>query len=924
MLMALGLSGVILLLVLIVTFEAQPVLNFQPSNSISPFYVGIEIGWRANVTDAKALIDQVKNYTNLLIIASPIITSNEICLDQTCDYAYNANMSIMVYWDSSEYSPQEVANTEPHQYHPYEWIVKAKEKYGRHFLGAYFLDEPAGRKLDESHTFAATIYLGEQPKTPTSYSDYARAFVENSYLKNFSAVNHQVGSLLFTADYGLYWFDYKAGYDVVLAELGWNHSRSLQVALARGAATAQSKDWGVMITWTYNQPPYLESGAELYNDLVLAYECGAKYAAIYDASQKWANSTLTEEHYEALQNFWSYIKQNPQKQASVKADTVLILPKDYGFGFRSVNDKIWGLDQADKWTNQIYNDVIILLNERGLQLDIVYNDPDFTDRIASHYDDVLYWDAGSEASNYQVVNLRSTMGYSTIQEAINSPATYAGDTLYVKSGVYYENVVVDKSIVLIGQDRTAAIIDGGNNGTTLLIASDNVTLTGFTLRNGNSSNSRTSGGLVLDNANNCNITQNIIVDSNRGIYLNNSANNLLRNNVLSNNRFNFGVSASTFHSYLNDIDTSNTINGKPIYYWINQHDQMVPFDAGYVALINCTRVVAQNLNLSNNINGLLLAYTQASTVTNNSLTDNYEGMRIDGCSNSILRSNTMQDNIFNLWISSGYVNDIDSSNTVDSKQVIYWIDEHDKTVPDNAGYVALINCQNITVQNLELSNNGQGILLYNTTNSTINQNLITYQCTGIELDTSTNNNITQNVIKTNADNGIKIASSDDNNILKNTLTNNDANGIYVYGSSNNQISQNNITANNCGISFQNSTYANTTFNHITKNLISANGKFVNMQYGGAKNNTLYHNNFVNNLDQLPKPETTHTIFGRAFAILSEITTNSWDNGKEGNYWSDYSGVDANQDGIGDTAHYIRNMDYDNYPLMQSLQFEPLW
>jgi len=82
---------------------------------------------------------------------------------------------------------------------------------------------------------------------------------------------------LFSSDYALYWFDYKAGYDVIFAEFGWNYSRPLNVALCRGAASAQKKEWGVMITWTYDEPPHLESGEKLYEDMVFAYENGAKY-----------------------------------------------------------------------------------------------------------------------------------------------------------------------------------------------------------------------------------------------------------------------------------------------------------------------------------------------------------------------------------------------------------------------------------------------------------------------------------------------------------------------------------------------------------------------------------------------------------------------------------------------------------------------
>ena len=93
------------------------------------------------------------------------------------------------------------------------------------------------------------------------------------------------GQAVLTADYGLHWFDYRVGYDAVLAEFGWNNSREQQVALFRGAARAHDKDWGAMMTWTYSGPPYIGSGPELYDDLVLAYNNGEKYAVVFSYPQ---------------------------------------------------------------------------------------------------------------------------------------------------------------------------------------------------------------------------------------------------------------------------------------------------------------------------------------------------------------------------------------------------------------------------------------------------------------------------------------------------------------------------------------------------------------------------------------------------------------------------------------------------------------
>jgi hypothetical protein len=97
---------------------------------------------------------------------------------------------------------------------------------------------------------------------------------------------------VFTSDYGLYWFDYLFGYNVVLGEFAGNQSRQLTVSLCRGAANVQHTEWGTMITWKYNQAPFLEEADQLYNDMVLAYENDAKYIVIFNSPD---NQTATTE-----------------------------------------------------------------------------------------------------------------------------------------------------------------------------------------------------------------------------------------------------------------------------------------------------------------------------------------------------------------------------------------------------------------------------------------------------------------------------------------------------------------------------------------------------------------------------------------------------------------------------------------------------
>ncbi len=123
--------------------------------------------------------------------------------------------------------------------------------------------------------------------------------------------------------------------------------------------------------------------------------------------------------------------------------------------------------------------------------------------------------------------------YSRIQDAINDAND--GDTIFVydDSSPYYENIVINKSIRLIGEDKNTTIIDGKKNGSVIYINVGNVEVSGFSITN--SSAEWLEGGIKLYHSIHANIHSNILYNNCIGILLDSSNYNTIADNVLMNN-----------------------------------------------------------------------------------------------------------------------------------------------------------------------------------------------------------------------------------------------------------------------------------------------------------------------------------------------------------------------------------------------------
>ena len=152
--------------------------------------------------------------------------------------------------------------------------------------------------------------------------------------------------------------------------------------------------------------------------------------------------------------------------------------------------------------------------------------------------------------------------------------------------------------------------------------------------------------------------------------------------------------------------------------------------------------------------------------------------------------------------------------------------------------------------------------------------------------------------------------------IKNVNIGNFSVGIYVR-TTHNTLINNKISDNIVGILLSGSS------DTIGKNYIDNNKQglfFGFQQINGSANNIpsdikVSLNSFVNNTQQLSGCVCKQYNF-------SEIK-HSWDDGKQGNYWSDYNGTDNDHDGIGDTPFIIDVLNQDRYPLTQSVVSPPV-
>lgn len=343
--------------------------------------------------------------------------------------------------------------------------------------------------------------------------------------------------------------------------------------------------------------------------------------------------------------------------------------------------------------------------------------------------------------------------YERIQEAIN--AASAGDEIYVKEGIYEENLIINKALALIGDGAT---IKGSGRGHTVQIVSSGVKLVGFHI----TSEVLSDGSGIYVKYSEAYISNNVVSNHSFGIRLYDAFNVVLRNNSIHNNRFNLAVWGLTIEHFIHDIDRSNTVGDKKVYYLVGVNNFSVPADAGYIGVVNSSNIFISDVSLSSNAEGVLLAYSRNCQIRNVTIFGNERGIRLLASeNNSVVANNIYRSRWAGLMIDSSVGNTV-LGNTVEKG--IFGIFLSSSILLGRKSY-------GNTVEGNNVSNSFGGINLHDTYSNLIVQNHISRNSRGLIVESSDDNAVYGNRFSVN-DIGVQISGSDGNSFWHNYFADN--------------------------------------------------------------------------------------------------------------------------------------------------------
>ena len=398
--------------------------------------------------------------------------------------------------------------------------------------------------------------------------------------------------------------------------------------------------------------------------------------------------------------------------------------------------------------------------------------------------------------------------------------------------------------------------------------------------------SNNTNGISITGGIKCRIIGNQVTDNENGIYFFGSE-NVFRDNQMGNNRISF--LDLTYEK--SDVDSSNTINGKPIYYLFSQQNVTVPADASLVHLEGCSNIIVPNLDINCTHKAISLFNSSNCKIFGNKLADNEIGISLRNSSNNSIIGNELFNN------RNDAIEQYDSENTTISNNLI----RTNGGGIDSAGYNARGSRNVVISSNQIIGNSGCGI------------------------QAGTDCTITGNYIEGNGQHGIYFWDISNSRVYKNNITQNGDCGVAFRTGRNASITGNDISKNNVGIGMGD-LMGDLSLCAITENNFAQNTNLALRIDSDLKDNRFYLNNFIDNNNG----SVQVTIKGRfvwkgdeGYNESSNVfpqyaaSHNTWDNGTFGNYWNDFSPTFQGE------PYIVNKNNQDNHPLLNPIKFNAL-
>ncbi|MDG6220900.1 MAG: NosD domain-containing protein, partial [Candidatus Thermoplasmatota archaeon] len=521
----------------------------------------------------------------------------------------------------------------------------------------------------------------------------------------------------------------------------------------------------------------------------------------------------------------------------------------------------------------------------------------------------------------------------------------------VNGGLVTDNIIYNSDEAGIYLETCENITVEGNNvgynyqGIYLWMSNDN-TIQGNTVSNNhfciylefsndntilNNTSSNNYYGIQLYESHNTTIQGNTVFNGTYGIYVGSSNHNLLLNNIIFNNSlegvFVYSSNNNTIMGgqiYDNNYDdflggmggiyseASTFLVIQGVYMHDNRFSAIYIYQSGDVSILDN--------NIDENCGGESGIYIQGSLnvlIEGNNVT-NGTGVGITMYSSTVeIRNNRILNNTFS-GISTGYSEFIIVGNNISHNREhgIWFYETANSTIQDNIiswntnDGIHFYDSNNITIKNNTLGSNGNhGIYLATSANNTIDNNTVTSNNgVGIYLESSSNNTIYNNNVSSNNWHGIILVGSSNNTIYNNIASSNTANyGIWLYESSiNNHVYNNTASDNGVGIILS----LSSNNNYVYSNTVTSNNN-IGIYLSGSSNNTICNNTASNNdYGIYLEPSSNNHIYHNSFI---DNTNQAYDDGSNtwnlafslgGNYWSDWTSPDDDNDGFVDNPYMI--------------------